>query len=224
MKITVIEGENEVASRKRFIFIKAEIRKRKWDIVKPVRVKDSYVYEQMANSSLFSEQTLYVIDGTSVFLEKDYQWISQNSGLNFNLLIWHSGILSQKIKKMLPKETRYETFQLEKKVFMFLDSLIPGNGERSLKILQEILKTENVEFIFALMAKHFRDLLIAKENVNLLGYPGWRARKVLDQAKKFEGECLARIVKSMADADTASKTGRAELELLLDLIVIRDLE
>jgi DNA polymerase III delta subunit len=123
----------------------------------------------------------------------------------------------------LPKGVKLEEFKLPRLIFDFLDSFYPGNSKRILKILHELVVKEPPEFIFALLAKHLRDLFWVTTN-NPLPYPPWRVSKLKAQAVKFKKEDLKTLIEELSEIDIKVKTSEAELTPSLDLLIVRQLQ
>src|SRR3990170_2603019 len=86
---------------------------------------------------------------------------------------------------------------------------------------QDTLKKE---FIFALLARHLRDLYLAKVAPQKLWYQPWRVQKLKRQASLFKEDQLKEIIFSLAEADIVAKTSQVSLGDSLDLLIATKLE
>ena len=109
-------------------------------------------------------------------------------------------------------------------IFTFLDSIYPKNVKKVLVLFHELIKNEPVEFVFALMARHLRDLYWVRVEPKSLPYPSWRVGKLKGQSSKFKFETLKDLIARMAEIDIAVKTSKSDLISSLDLLIVFSLE
>jgi hypothetical protein len=224
MKITLIHGSYTTTSRKRYLQIVEAVAKRGWEIV-PVS-RDQNLENSLRGQSLFGNETLYYIDGHFTKLDpKDLTWLKTKSPkLDANLLIYQDGEISQKYIKALGSNAKIEKFDLPKHIFVFLDSLYPGNSKQCVVLLHQVLENEPIEFVFALMAGLFRDLYWIKVAPQTISLPPWRAGKLKKQASFYSSEKIISMIAYFAELDLKVKLSRANLVQSLDLFLIRDLK
>ena len=217
MKIIILHGDYVSASYARLSKFIEVAKSRGWQI----RFLGADVIEEgLANVSLFGGENFYVFrDFTKLgknFFKKNAKRLKEAPG---NLVIYHEDFISKDLLYSLPKEAKIEEFKLPASIFSFLDSFYPGNSKRTLTLLREVLKKEPPEFVFALLARHVRDLFWAK-SAGSMPYPSWRIQKLKNQAGKFTKEELEDIIKSLSETDIKVKTSQAELISSLDLLTI----
>ncbi len=113
-------------------------------------------------------------------------------------------------------------------IFELTDSMGDRNKSKSLKVLDNLLDSkEPIQKIAIMLAKHFKNLMIAKfckeqgKNVavelNVSPYP---ASKYTNQANNFSKEELISIFKSFAELDLNSKIGNIDLKVGLQRIIL----
>lgn len=223
MKVVVIHGTNSQISRKRFGDIIAGVKKKGWT-VSSIFPKENLA-DQLSTGSLFADEVLLTLEQVGKVNIADFEWFSDShQNLSGSLLIYHPDVFPQKLKKYLPPDTKYESFDFQKQIFIFLDSIYPGNSKKSIILLQEVTQTEPIELLFSLLAKHVRDMYWYSIDPNGVGYPEWRAKKIISQAKKFGSEKLGEFIKEMSDLDVKSKTGITSLELGLAILIVKRLQ
>lgn len=218
MKIIVLHGDNERASYQRLEKFIEVAEARDWQ----VNFLDSPegISEKLIGVSLFGKQPFFVIRSINKWppstLKKIKKVLEKGEG---TVVIHHNDFLGKTILESFPKGVKLEEFKLPRLIFDFLDSFYPGNSKRTLTLLHEVLKKELPEFVFALLARHLRDLYWAKTD-SPLPVPSWRAQKLKNQAAKFSNEELKNIIKSLSETDIKVKTSQAELASSLDLLTI----
>ena len=156
MKIVVIHGEDNVKSRNRLEEVLTRVKYKGYDLIK-VAGKKVNLTETTRAQSLFGQKQLFVLDEPDVadFGEfiKDQGEISDAS-----IIAYFGKEVGRLTLKYLPKGAKVEKFDIPHKLWAFLDSFYPGNGQASLRILHEALVGNPIEMILALLARHVRDL------------------------------------------------------------------
>lgn len=220
MKITVLYGEDVTASRARFGKIIDGVKKRGWDVVH-IGQKES-LRDQLSSQLLISSGILYVMEDVTKIKEEDWKWM-KTAGLDLNLLIWQKGVGIAALKKNLPKETRYEVFEVPKLIFKFCETVWPGNANVAVGLFHEVIETESVEFVLAMLTRHLRDLWIIKNDPKNSSFPDWKRSKLKMLAEKYEERELKKMINELAKADIGAKTGGIDLVTSLDLILLTHL-
>ena len=126
---------------------------------------------------------------------------------------------------------RLTPFHAESDVFAMVDSLASRDGSRALRMMRHLLEEEDARYVFSMVVRQFRLLLLARAALDqgrsprqLLTesphrLPGFAADKVGRQALGFSTDQLSDVYRELASLDIASKTGRAELEVGLEGLV-----
>ncbi len=119
----------------------------------------------------------------------------------------------------------------ESDVFAMVELLGVGNGHQAMAQLRRMLEAEDPRYLFSMIVRQFRLLLLARESLDagrapdlVLTAPPHRlprfvAERVARQALRFTGNDLSEIYFELADLDLASKTGRADLAVGLEVLV-----
>jgi len=224
MKITLIHGTDVEASQKRFYFILDAIKKRDWDIV-TVEKSLATIPEQLTANSLFEKQRLFVINDFDLINKKDLEWLLKNhSRIETNLLIFKDGNVPKPVLQKLGKDIKLEQFNLPQILFVYLDSIYPGNHKKALHMFHALLVNEPVELVMAMMGSHMRDLLWVKVAPETIALQSWRKDKLLRQANKFGEEKLKVFIEKMAQIDIQVKTSQAKLTESIDLLLTTELQ
>lgn len=181
--------------------------------------------EKLSGTSLFKEEKLFIIDNVKLLKKKDCEWLKKNSKrLDGNLVIACPSILTKTFISSLPNPDKIESYEIPKKIWLFFDSIYPGNFKFALNLLHEVIETEAPELIYALLGRHLKDLYITLVMPSALGYQPWRIKKLTGQANKFSKNKLKEFINSLALSDYLSKTGESDLVSELDLIIAARLQ
>jgi len=133
------------------------------------------------------------------------------------------GTVTRQVVRLLCSQTR------EEDIFALVDALGGRDIRRALGLLNHLLADQPVQYIFSMVARQVRLLLIAREvsadgggereMVAASGAHPFVARKLLDQCRRFSESELRDMYRQLDDLDEASKTGKASLEVGLETLV-----
>jgi DNA polymerase III delta subunit len=231
MKTVLIHGDDSDKSLARYNQIINVTKKRGWEIVRLDKADNLNLEENLSANSLFGDldgyltEKLFVLSKPKDIDTKTFDWLKTSSKtLSGNLLIYLSAPAPATLIKQLPADTTKEVFMLPKLLFKFLDEIYPGNSKTALKMLHKIIETEALEMVFAMIARHLRDLYWTQSDPASLPYPNWRASKLKSQAAKFKNKSLAILINQLADIDIKSKSSKLDLGTALDLTLIKYLQ
>ncbi len=219
MRVSLIYGEDKEKAYERFRELIDSSKEKGFEII---QIDDP---KKIVGQSLFLSKLVFVLDKTKKIPPKDWKWLKINaSKYDSNLLIYNEGDASAVLINSLPKDAKKEKFDLPKIIFTFLDSFYPGNKFRCLKLLNDLVKIEPMELVFHLLARHLRDLYWSKISKESMQTPEWRVIKLFNQANKFEGDKLMKIINELAEMDIKVKTSDSDLKTMLDLLIVERLE
>src|SRR3989344_6897112 len=205
MKVVLIHGDNVAESRNRFQKIINGVKKKGWETVR-LNADDRFsLKERLTSNSLFDQNILFYFEKAYKVPVSELKWLDTNiDKVEGSLLFYSEKKLPQTFIKSLPKKTSVETFELPKIIFNFLDNLYPGNSKKALSLFEEVIRTENMEFVVALMARQIRDLYWVITNSDSMSYPSWILSKLAFQARKYTKEKLKGIIGELAEIDIKS--------------------
>jgi hypothetical protein len=106
MKIFMIHGEHTLNSYNRLQDYLKKARERGWEIEYVEKGSDS-VRQTFLGQSLFTKERLLVIKDIQLLDRKLIKWIDNNhKRISSNLIIYHRGIIPQKLIKSFPNPKR----------------------------------------------------------------------------------------------------------------------
>ncbi len=212
MKIIVLHGQDTAKSYVRLTKFIDTAKSRGWEII----------YDEFPNTpSLFGAERLIIY--------RDFHLLTKNDIKNFEkfdgtLVVYHNSDLPSLFLKQMPPSFKMEKFDVPKLLFVFLESLYPGNSERCIKLLHEVVKSEPVELVFFFIARQMRDLYWVLNSKGESVFPTWKAGKLKSQAGKIGTEKLKELINLLAEIDVRIKSTKADLLTELDLMIIKQLE
>lgn len=225
MKITTIHGDNSSESLNYLQSLVISFKKRGFEINKVS--EDTYfsLPETLSSLSLFGKNYVYILQNPKKISSKDIEWIKKRGDkLTSELIIYQNSQMPATLLKSISQISQVREFKLPKTIFAFLDSFSPGKASRCLVLLHTLLKRQAPEFIFAVLARHIRDLYWVKVAPKDLDYPEWRVTKLRMQSDKFSESELKKIISSLARIDLAAKTSRQSVASSLDLLIASRLQ
>lgn len=224
MKIIILHGDDTGKSYSRLQKFIEVAKERSWEVV---YVDDSGVSfeETLSATSLFGNERFLILKDAKKLSKNELSWLNKKSAvLSGTLIVYNDNTLNATLIKSFPKDSKLEEFKLPVLLWNFLDGLTPGNYIREVTVLHKVLKKQPAEFIFSLMARHFRDLYWVKSDAGSAGFPFWKINKLKSQAALFSGDKLKEILGILAEIDIKVKTSKATLADELDLLIIKQLE
>ena len=225
MKFIILHGDYFIKSYERLEKFVSTAKSRDWEIIKWSFNEGGSLTEQLSQSSIFSKERLFVINEVEKIKKKEFEWIRKNIlKLPGTLVILNDGYIPAHILKELPKADKTEEFKLPKILFTMLESIYPGNVKRVLTLFHQTIENNPPEFVFALIARLFRDLYWVKTDPNSIPYPSWRVGKLKSQSVKFKEETIKEIINRLAKLDIEVKTSKANMISSLDFLIIKHLE
>lgn len=225
MKVILLHGDHSLDSYNRLQKLIQVAKERNWEIIK-IGAKDNFsLPEKLTASNLFEEERFYVIENLTKIKKTDLEWFKKNiERLSGTTIIYHSNTITNNLLKLIPETTKTEEYKLPKLIFKFLESFWPGNSRNSIRLLHEVIKNEAPEFVFNLLSRHLRDLYWVTLDKDSMLYPDWRISKLAQQAKRFQGGKIEKLIKIFAAEDIRAKTSRANIVDSLDFIIASELE
>lgn len=223
MNIILLQGDHTEKSYERLSQFIDSAKKRGWQVKRLDGKKVNNVSDEFSTQSLFGEESLYVLTNFAGLKDKDNKWLKESSkDVDGTLVIYETGKLHAGTAKSLPIN-KTENFELDKVVWKFLDSIRKGNAEISLTLYRQTVESEAPEFVFALIVGLIQDLYQAKVAPESLKYPSWRTGKLKSQVKDFTEDDLVGIINKLAEMDLKSKTGKANVNSEIELLIATSL-
>lgn len=213
--ITIFCGEDTVAARAGYI---QSIEKYKKDNVEIISITASSILDiqkGLADSlSLFSSQKVFCVENLEKYsfkkstkAKKDAVYeaiVSLSTDKSVQLLDFEEGKQGRQLKlKDLAKV--YES-KPSTSIFKLLDDCFPGNKQTFIKSLRTVCESQEEMFIFVMLFRHVRQLVLALTTEAVAKLPPWQKYKILGQAKKWNKEDLINFYSGLIKIEISSKT------------------
>ncbi|HYM65431.1 MAG TPA: hypothetical protein VES68_03030, partial [Candidatus Sulfotelmatobacter sp.] len=154
----IIHGNNLLESRNFYFDIKNKTQS--FDLLTGEKITFDTLFQLSEGSSLFEkEKTIFLENffslnkSSSLESKKIIEYVNSNKKLN--LVIWESTELSKTTLNLI-KDFQIKTFSIPSQLFIFLDSLKPGDGKKSISIFNSLIKNSEAELIWFMLIRQFR--------------------------------------------------------------------
>lgn len=209
--LTIICGEDSIASRNYFLDQQKIFAEKGYEIVTvDYRLVLELDESEASSASLFTQKRVYftnslnkkVLKKLNVKTEKKIKDIIVSKEIQ--LFDWEEETSARDLKSI--KGIVIKELKPNQTIFKLLDSCYPSNLKtfiNSLNILSE--STEDI-FIFIMLARHMRNVLITKLGERLPKLQSWQIAKLSHQAKYWKLENLINFYQGLHRIDVNLKT------------------
>lgn len=209
--LTIICGEDSISSRNYFLDQQKLFAQKGYEIVNvDYRLVLELDESEASSASLFTQKRVFFTSSLNkkvlkklnskterkikeIIISKEIQvfdWEEETSARDLKSI---KGIV---IKELKPSQT----------IFKLLDSCYPGNLKQFISSLKTISESTEDIFIFIMLARHMRNILIIKLGEKLPKLMSWQIAKLSNQAKYWRLENLINFYQGLHRIDVNSKT------------------
>lgn len=117
-------------------------------------------------------------------------------------------------------------FQSQSNIFALVDAIGERKGQKAQRLLVQLLDNEDPGYVFAMVIRQFRLILIAREAMdrgrsisNSINLPKFVLRKIEIQTRSFNDTELQEIYSRLLEIDVGSKTGLIDLDVGMDTLI-----
>lgn len=172
------------------------------------------------SSSLFGEVRMVIIENLfskrATLKSKEIDlWLSRIKKLPDTALVffWEEKSIGKTVLTHLPKNSDIALFNPEKSIFAFVETLKPGNYTQMLKSFDSVMHEAAAEFVFVMLVRQIRLLIMTKELGKNIGLPVWMAAKLTKQGESFTLPLLLSLYADLLTIDTRIKSGTSPFVL-----------
>lgn len=213
--ITIFCGEDTVASRSLYTQAIEKYRLNQTEIMslQPAAVAD--VYKGLSDSlNLFSNQMVFVVENLEKYsfkkstkAKKDTMYevlLKLSSDKSITVLDFEDGKQGRQLK-LKDLATVHES-KPSTTIFKLLDECFPKNKEMFISSLRHVCETQDEMFVFVMLFRHVRQLVLASQESLPMNIPPWQKYKILGQAKKWNPTGLLNFYSGLIKIEINSKT------------------
>ena len=230
--LTVVCGEDTVTSRKYYQDLKEEYKNKNYEIRAITTSEIEELHKWLFDApSLFANKPVFFIDGLLSYLKKynpkstieQIMKIIQVS--NNEIFTWESKLNSYDLKskaglKELIKLAKIKEFKPSENIFKLLDSFFPTNKSAFIRNLGAVSANIDENFIFIMLVRLVRNLILAKEQIIPSVMQKWQFVKIRSQAGFWQKEKLISLYEALLRIETRSKTNKSAFSITHSLDIL----
>ena len=187
----------------------------------------NHLFQATSSSSLFGSEKQLVIENLFSITKSKQQsemldWLKNYHGEN-PIIFWEKKDIGKVLQRRLPQPITVKQFKTPIIVFKLVEQIYPQNINQALVLLRTALQKESAEFLFAMIIRQLRLMLLVKADQKIPGAP-WMIGKLKKQASHFDTFKLQNLYQQLYTLDKRIKTGQSimplswQLELLISQI------
>ncbi len=223
--ITVVCGEDVISSRDYYNRLKQNSRDQ-GDEVKNIASSalPEISHWQGSAPTLFSNKTVFFTEyvnkklgRTTKELKETVEKIAKDT--NTDLIVWEE-VSARELK--LGKLVTVKEFKPTTSIFQLLDLCVPGKKTQFIETVKTLMGDMEATFIFLMLIRHMRKILLAKSGTYDKGTAPWQRGKLAAQAKAWEQTKLISFYDTLHRIDIGLKTGGSPytLQQSLDILAL----
>jgi DNA polymerase III delta subunit len=223
-QIFVYSGNDIVSSRKGFIAHQETLKSQGLEVAQ-VLGKDLTAEKLKMLSSpttLFGQKRALAIEellGGRKSKEQE-KVIEEISSVESPIVIWEGKDFSRADQAKFPRPFIFKNFKLPEQMFKFLGSIEPGKKKENVIGLRTTLESVEPGFLFLMLVRQARMLVLAKDGA-LGRMPPWQQARIKKQAACFELNDLKKLYRQLLKIDYQQKTSSLPFDLsqMLELLM-----
>lgn len=210
--LTIICGEDSIASRNYFTEQQKLFKDKDFEIA---NVEYNQILEldelEAASASLFTQKRIFFTNNLNKKVlkklsDKTEQKIKKIiASQKIQIFDWEEETSARDLKSI--KGIIIKEFKPSQTIFKLLDSCYPGNLKTFIQILSTVSESTADIFIFIMLARHMRNILLIKMRDKVPKLMSWQIAKLSNQAKFWKLENLIGFYQGLHRIDVNSKTG-----------------
>lgn len=216
--LTIVCGEDSTTSRTYYLSLKNVYIKKNY-FINEIKSNEIVEIPKWLGSAqmLFNQKRVFfsenIIKNTKGKLSAKFtQILTKISKTSFiELIDWEEDTPSRYLK--IKNIGVIKEFKPSETIFKLLDNFYPGNLKKFLRILNIISNSANENFIFIMLSRQVRNLILAKINKLSTSIPSWQKQKLLNQAKFWRLNDLLTFYEALSRLDISTKTSSNPLGL-----------
>ena len=223
MKSTILHGDNQVLSRKKFIELTILAKKENLELVRLdwSKTEDKDLHSLSLSQSLLANGVCVAVEN---FFTGNTKWVVIIAGLDLTktvFIFWENKALAPATQKKLEFKFLIQKFPIPKNVFNFLDSLFTNNKNNTLGLFEKARIGNPDEMLLVMMARQIRLLYWTKIEPDSLVLPDWMKNKLILQGEKISKDRLSSFHSCLLELDRKAKKSQlpenlgSSLEVLL---------
>lgn len=216
--ITVLHGDNIVASRKALSALKEKYAHKEIRDIDGSSLDESMLVQALSSSSLFGSEHVVIIERLLATLgrkskKSEALLIHLVQEKDTPILLWEGKEVTKTVLSQLGKHVEVQLFKLPSNLFQFIDGIRPRATKQLLSQYQQLIDHEAPELVHALLCRRLKQLLSMKSGTVPDGVSPWQLSRLTNQARFFTMDELTQAYELLRMSELARNTGTAVLSL-----------
>ena len=218
--LTVICGEDQQTARKYLLSIKDSYKKKGYSLMEVLAADLPEVYKNSSGVvDLFGQKSVYFVDGlskqykgrTKTPFKQTVEALSKDK--NIHLIDWEAGKSGYVLSTLKKISYSFQEYKPGKNVFQLLDFCYPGNLKNFLLTLAIVLNTQEEMFVYTLLTRQIKKLLMASDGHFDSKTAPWQRGKLQSQARMWKLKQLVNFYDGLIRIDVATKSGSSRFTI-----------
>ncbi len=211
--LTIICGEDTSSSRNQLRSLKQQYRKKGYTIkdVKP-SVLPEILRDNEGVVDLFNQESVYAVENLSSLykgrgksdFKTSVEELSKHATLH--VIDWENGKSAYELTTLKKLTSSFHEAKPPHTVFQLLDLATPGSIKNFVSMFRSIQQTQDSMFIYTLLWRHVRKLVLAYDGVFDKKTAPWQRGKLQSQARMWRKEKLVSFYEGLVKIDSGMKT------------------
>lgn len=221
--LTIICGEDTITSRNYFTSLKKNFSSKGFEIRDVKYEEVGNITRWLADSpTLFFKKRVFFSENLNKKIKRDSKTILKElqdieKMKDVELIDWE-GVSQWELK--LKKLGRVKEFKPDKTIFKLLDTLYPGNRTVFISLLDSLGQKLDENFIFIILVRYVRNLIIIKEGAVPPRMQPWQTYKLKSQADRWKSENLVNFYEALFKIDVGLKTSSNPFSIKESLAIL----
>lgn len=221
----LFHGESIEASRKELVTLKEKYKNGEVVSLDGRSMTATDLIQATESTSLFGGNRLVVVENLfSKRLKKKTQDFDKFTQMinhlphETEIVFWEEKEQPKTILGFFPKNTDIALFRPDRMIFTFVESLRPGYTENILDNFHAAIKKDAPEFIFVMVVRQLRYLLMVKElKKEVKELSPWQLSKFMRQGQYFTLQKLLDLYGKLLEIDVRIKSGETPFSLTQEM-------
>jgi len=221
--LTIICGDDNSTSRQYYVDLQNQLKNQQKEVIF-FKAKDFFDLSLWLGDSLmlFATEKVFFTENLDKYYSKrdkinaeKIAKLSQDKTIE--IYDWENKALWELKLKALAKT---KEFKLSATIFKLLDSFQPGNKKVFYQTLSILTKTTDASFIYSMLVRQVRNLILLKMGQELERTTPWQAAKLKSLARLWSEEKLLQIYEALHKIDMGVKTSTTPFTVSQSLDII----
>ncbi len=221
--LIIVCGENSVSSRDYFLELRKKYKEKNYEIIYISPDSLQTVVDSSQSQTLFGLKQIFTTEGLSKKISKKgdkiMELLDKIAHLKDSILItWEEGIGKRNLN--FTEMGQIKEFKPGKNIFQLLDLCYPANLKNFLNMLENITSEKNEMFVYLMLIRHIRNLLLLKIGANISGLQQWQLGKLSHQVGYWKENQLISFYDKLLGIDISTKTGKNPYKIKDSLAIL----